>query len=80
MERIYRDRYGITQIHLASFRNGHVRVVFEGILTSSYAEKMKVGCIAIVEIEVNHRLIPLEKCDDEYGSRISCIAYMKPCC
>ena len=57
----YRDRCGITEIDLASFQNDHVRVVCKGILTSSYAEKMKVGCIAIVEIEVNHRLNPFRK-------------------
>jgi len=61
MEMTYRDRCSITKIHLASFEKDHVRVVFEGILTSSYAEKMKVGCIAIVEIEVNHRLNPFRK-------------------
>ena len=61
MERIYRDRCGSIKIHLASCQKGHVRVVFEGIIISSYAEQMKVECSAIVEIEVKHRLNPFRK-------------------
>ena len=50
MEITYWEKCGIDEIHLASFQEGHVRVVFNDILWPTYAEKMKVGCIAIVEI------------------------------
>ena len=61
MEMTYRDQCSITKMHLVSFEKGHVRVVCKGILTSTYAEKMEVGCIAIVEIQVNHLASPYGK-------------------
>ena len=60
MEMTYRDQCDITKIHLASFEKGHVRVVCRGILTSTYAERMNMECIVIVEIQVNHLASPYE--------------------
>ena len=56
MEITYWEKCGIVEIHLTSFQKGYVRVVFKDILQPSYTEKMKVGCIAIFEIEGNHLL------------------------
>ena len=58
MEMTYRDQCDITKIHLTSFEKGHVRVVLEDIRRPAYAKKMKVGCTAIVEIQVNHLASP----------------------
>ena len=58
MEMTYRDQCDITKIHLTSFEKGHVRVVLVDIPRPAYAEKMKVECIAVVEIQVNHFASP----------------------
>ena len=56
MKMTYEDQRGIINIQKASFQKAHICIFLEDILWPTYAEKIGVGCLAIVDIELNYLL------------------------
>ena len=52
----YEDQCGLREIQKASFRKAHVRAFLKDILRPTYPEKLRVGCIEIVDIKAKHLL------------------------